>query len=56
MNLKFRDLWIVMIFFGAWPKTILKLILENLILLRDGCININEVIWLFEKVSVSIND
>ena len=49
MNLKLRDLWIVMNFFGAWPKTILELILEKLILLRDGCININEVIWLSEK-------
>ena len=30
---------------GSWPRTILKLTLENLILLRDGCIDINEVIW-----------
>ena len=35
--------------FWVWPKTIMELILEKLILLRDGCININEVIWLFEK-------
>ena len=32
-----------------WPKPILKLILENLILLIDGCINTNEVILLYEK-------
>ena len=39
---------------GTWPISILKFILENLILLRDGCINTNEVIWLYEK-SVGID-
>ena len=39
---------------GMWPTSILKLILENLILLRDGCINTNGIIWLYEK-SVGID-
>ena len=34
--------------------SILKFIFENLILLRDGCINTNEVIWLYEE-SVGID-
>ena len=40
---------------GMWSISILKRIFENLILLRDRCINTNEVIWLYEKVSVSTN-
>ena len=39
---------------GMWSISLLEFILKNLILLRNGCININKVIWLFEK-SVGID-